>query len=312
MKRYSNSNISILNILAAAIVICLMAGIIVLLSPDRTFATDVTIGQATNGEGGRISGCTAGDQTGKEVSLSGWSYRSGLSAPNHWVYVFRAKDPEVAKKMAAAMKAAADNACVGYDQKTPDRYSFYDEAQKVGWDIEAIETNCETTCASAVSVCLNAAGVEAPRQWSSGAVYNYLMSTDQFYCYTDSEYTASPDKLLPGDILCNPRTHTAMVVESPNPFLYEVKYSDTSGEEQTDQAEEGSKISLNLNNGKTTRSIKVDSAVDLNEYAPEKQGYEFDGWDKVEDGSYSARYKGTLAPVRTTGNINEGKKQLKD
>lgn len=277
-------------VITAFLVICLFAGLFFINVSVPAYAeSSVKLGQANCGEGGKLRGCRAGDSTGKEVAVSGWSYSGSSGSSFHWVYVFRAKDPEVGRKLAEAMKAAAANGHVGYDQSVPDRFSFYDEAKKVGWDISAISNNCETTCASAVSVCCNAAGIATPRMLYSGIVYKELMATGAFDVYTDSSYTASSANLLPGDILCNPKRHTAMVVESPNPFVYEVNYSDDAGKDQTDYAEEGSTINLNLNNGEEAVALTADGKIDLEKYNPEKEHYKFSGWEKVGTNAYSAR-----------------------
>ncbi len=292
--------------------ICLFAGLFCINVAVPVYAEpSVKLGQANCGEGGKLRGCRAGDQSGKEVAISGWQYSGSSSSSFHWVYVFRAKDPEVGRKLADSMKAAAANGCVGYDQNTPDRFSLYDEAKKVGWDISAVSNNCETTCASVVSVCCNAAGISTPRMLYSGIVYKELMATGAFDCYTSGSYTASPANLLPGDILCNPKRHTAMVVESPNPFVYEVNYSDDAGKDQTDYAEEGSTISLNLNNGEEAVALTADSSIDLEEYKPDKQHYKFSGWEKVGENAYSAQFQASMAPIAISSDDKSDLKPLK-
>ena len=266
----------------------------------------VTIGQATNGEGGKLRGCKAGDQSGGEVSLSSWSYGKSSGSAFHWKYVFRAKDPSIGKALAENMKAAAANDHIGYDQDSPDRYSFYDAAAAADWDISAISTNCETTCASAVSVCLNAAGVKVPKLWYSGIVARDLENTGQFYCYTSSDYTASPAKLLPGDILVTPDKHTAMVVESPNHFQFEVTYKESGAEEETSVlAEEGSEIHLVLNNGEEVKTIVIEDEVNLAEYTPEKGDFKFTGWKKTTDDVFSAEFEGGGSAIKTTNGIEK-------
>lgn len=286
-------------------IILLLAGILTMLfivmsSTAFVSAASVKIGQATNGEGGKLTGCRAGDQSGSEVTVCNWSYSSKPGSSYHWVYVFRAKDPAVAKAIAANMKAAAANNHIGYDKKNPDRCSFYDQAKKNNWNIASITTNCETTCASAVSVCLNAAGVNVPRMWYSGIVYKGIMKTGQFYCYTSSDYTASCAKLLPGDILCNPKRHTAMVVESPNAFQYDVTYQNTSGKTDVARVEEGNIVELNLNNGQAVTGVKVDKAIDLKKYQPKKNGHTFKGWKQVGENSFSAQFDSSLASIQTS------------
>lgn len=257
----------------------------------------VVIGQATNGEGGKLRGCTAGDQSGSEVSLGSWGYGSGAYK---WKYVFRAKDPSVAKKMAENMKAAAANNHVGYDQNSPDRNTFYDEAKKVGWDISAITTNCETTCGSAISVCINAAGIEVPRTWYSEIIPRDIMKTGAFDAYTTSDFVASDAKLLPGDILCNPDAHSAMVVESPNKFTFIVSYKDDKGNDAETEITEGDSVYLNLNNGKNSESVVVENEVDLKDYEPEKKSYDFSGWTQTDENTFSANYESSTGAIKTS------------
>ena len=274
-----------------------VAAMVVFFAPVHpAYADSVVVGEACSGEGGKLHGCSAGDQSGSEVDLGGWSCGGASS----WDYVLRAKDPSIAKKLAANMIAACNNDHVGYDQDSPDRDSLYDAAKANNWDIAGITTNCETTCASVVSVCLNAAGVSVPRTWCSGEVRDDVMATGMFDCYTSSDYTRSSAKLLPGDILVNDEVHTAMVVESPNPFEFEVKYQDTKGKAQTTKVVEGDNIQLNLNNGKKVQSVKIEDTTDLSTYKPEKQGASFSGWkhDDEED-VFVAQYKPSVMAIQT-------------
>ena len=179
MKKKATAN----RIVMTVLLISLFAGLFCINVTVPAYAdSGVKIGQATNGEGGSLRGCRAGDQSGGEVSISGWTYGSSSGSPFHWKYVLRAKDPEVGRKLAEAMKAAAANDHVGYDQDTPDRYSFFEQAERVNWDISAISKNCETTCASAISVCCNAAGIRTPKLLYSEIVYEELMKIPGVVC----------------------------------------------------------------------------------------------------------------------------------
>ena len=272
--------------------------VVFFVAPYYTYAEGGTlIGQATSDERGGISGGRAGNQSGKELSIDRWSYGRGAFK---WEYVFRAKDPAIAKKLAENMKAACANKHIGYDRDYPDKTSLYDAAKAENWDISAVSVDCETTCVDVVSVCINAAGIDAPRNWSSSLVYGDLMPTDQFYCYTTKDYLASTDKLLPGDILCNPSgPHTAMVVESPNSFYFDVSYKDSSGEDQTTQVKDGDDIIINPNNGKKPISLKIETTTDLGQYNPKREGSTFKGWEQTGEGVFAAEYQSTLMPIRT-------------
>lgn len=281
-----------MTMIACAFVLCLVVSFFIALSP--VYAVGTVIGQAAAGEGGSLSGNVAGDQSGHEVAVS--NYRGGK-----WTYVFRAKDPATAKKIAQFMKDACANDHIGYDMK--DRMTLYYVAEANNWDLTTITTNCETTCVDLVSVCLNAAGVKAPYGWSSKAVYGDLMPTGLFECIPGSEYSAS--MALPGDILCAPdMPHTAMIVESPNPFYFDVTYKDSKGQSQTTKVMDGSEIKLNLNNGKKEVPVTIETTTDLSEYEPDRDGAKFKGWSKNDDDSFSAKYQSEMAAI-STGNVRK-------
>ena len=197
MARLSRKRLTAI-LLAAAL---LVTGAIMLDPMSASASASVKIGQATSTETGGIRGGKAGDQTGGEVGIGKWTYSSKSGAYNNWKYVIRAKDPALAKKLADSMKKACLNNHIGYDQKAPDRFSCYDEAKAVGWDLSKIKNDCETTCASIISVCLNGAGINVGRYWDSSMVYNDLKQTGKFNIFSSSEFTASPNLLEPGDIL---------------------------------------------------------------------------------------------------------------
>lgn len=179
-------------------------------------ASSVKIGQATSGENGKLRNCKAGDQSGKEVSITSWTYSSKSGVYNNWKYIYRAKDDAVSKKIASAMKATCDNNHVGYDQSGKDRGTFYDEAKKVNWNISKITKDCETTCASVASVCLNAAGISAPRYMDSSTIQSFFKGRTDFITIKDSKYTSKDTYLEAGDILVSPGKHTCIVISSPN------------------------------------------------------------------------------------------------
>ena len=178
----------------------------------------VYIGQATADERGKTSGGTAGDQKGGEVSITKWSYSSSASY-NHWTAVCRLKDTSKRLIVAQAMIDTCKNNHIGYDIQKPDRFTAYDEAAKVNWDISKITKNCETTCSQAVSMCLRAAGVSvkwAPRMANVAILTSKIKESGLFTIYTDSAHVAKSSALKPGDILLS-ATHVAVVVKVPSP-----------------------------------------------------------------------------------------------
>ena len=178
----------------------------------------VYIGQATSDERGKTSGGTAGDQAGGEVNMSKWSY-SAQASYNHWTQVCRIKDSNKCLIIAQAMIDTCNNNHIGYDTQSPDRYTAYDAASKVNWDISKITINCETTCSQAVSMCLRAAGVSAtyaPRLATVDIIKNKIKESNLFTIYTSNEYVSRSDFLQVGDILIS-ATHVAVVVKAPAP-----------------------------------------------------------------------------------------------
>ena len=210
-------------LLAAAMIL----GSVAFVSPAAE-AGSVVIGQATSNEKGGMRGGKAGDQTKDEVALGSWSYSSKKGAYNNWKYLFRAKDPKVAKKMAEAMKAACANDKIGYDASAPDRFSLYDEAAKVSRDLAAVKKKCETTCGQLVGTCIYAAGIPTPRYYDASVIHDDLVKSGQFYKFTDKKHLKKSDLLEPGDVLVSPGVHTVMVVESPNYAGKEAKNGDIS------------------------------------------------------------------------------------
>lgn len=169
----------------------------------------IMIGQASIDENGRISGGQAGNQSGRELNKSNW-YSNG------WTLLIRAKDPNVAEKMAKACEAGVANKNIGYDQYQ--RNTLRAEAKKAGWNLAAIKTPCETDCSAFMAVCAEAAGVNIDVAYTQGnAPATFQMrqqwaKTGKFDMLTDSKYLTSSQYLRRGDVLVNELRHTVMVL----------------------------------------------------------------------------------------------------
>lgn len=165
----------------------------------------VRLGSARIDEHGNISGGTAGDQTGKEVSIQPW-YKNKKG----WI-VLRAKDNFTRLSIAAAMEAACFNDRIGYDQSQ--RNTLYAQAKLVGFNPSLVMIACETDCSALVRVCLAYAGIAVP-DFNTSNERSVLMATGKFELLTDPKYTQSPDYLLRGDILVTAtKGHTAVVLD---------------------------------------------------------------------------------------------------
>lgn len=165
------------------------------------------VSNSPHNEKGAIKGGIAGDQTGHEWELVSW-----YNMP--WNVVLRyTKDKNVGLKLAELGCAAALNNQIGYDQ--PDRYSYWTELQKVNYDPSKITKPCNVDCSDGVLANVKAVGYYLGlKNLQNVNIYGYTgnMSTELqqagFTALTDSKFTASPDYLLPGDILLKVGKHT--------------------------------------------------------------------------------------------------------
>lgn len=166
----------------------------------------VRVGSARIDENGKLLNGQAGDQTGLEVAVEPWYLHQ-----KGWV-VIRAKDPQVAEKIAWDMEAACANALIGYDQSTS--WDLYDKSKQYGWDCSKLSVPAETDCSSLVRVCVAfAIGKSVP--WFSTLNQEIVLGETGFFdILTDAKYTQSPDCLKRGDILCTcTQGHTVVVLD---------------------------------------------------------------------------------------------------
>jgi hypothetical protein len=168
----------------------------------------IKIGHASADENTKAKGGKAGDQTGREVVIQDWYLRTG-----GWTEVFRAKDSNIAEKIAKAMEQACLNDNIGYDQGQ--RTTLYEKVKTLNWNLSKVKEKCECDCTSLVAVCVNAAGVKVSRDMYIGNQKVVLHNTGKFETLTDSKYLIKPDHLKRGDILLGPG-HTAIVVSVSN------------------------------------------------------------------------------------------------
>lgn len=169
----------------------------------------IKIGHSSVDENGRYNSGTAGDQTGKEVCVRDW-YNNG------WSVLLRAKDPAVAEKIAKACEDGCANSKIGYDQY--ERNTLRARAKEVNWDLSKITTACECDCASFVTVCAEAAGINMDSTYTSGnapvtsTMRAKFRATGAFDVLTDSKYLTGTSYLQRGDILVKETAHTVIVL----------------------------------------------------------------------------------------------------
>ena len=150
-------------------------------------------------------GGKAGDQGGE------WEIRSWYNRP--WDCVLRYPDQNVREWIALLGIEAANNNNIGYDQN--ERYSYWNQLQKVGYRPSKITAPCEADCSAGVIANVKAVGylknISALK--NIGATYTGNMRSSfknaGFQVLTDSKYRSGTEYLMPGDILLNDVHHTA-------------------------------------------------------------------------------------------------------
>ena len=181
----------------------------------------VLIAEAVHDEKKRYSAGVAGDQTGDEVRIRRWYSRP-------WNYVLRWTDRDMANKFAYAMRAAANNPNIGYDQGQ--RNTLLTKSKPFKYD-PAKATTCECDCSSLVSVAAMYAGVPEGKlfKWgncsTTGNLRSRLISGNWVTAYSSKDFTKTDVKLVVGDILLYEGHHVAAVIESSNKLI--IKDMDT-------------------------------------------------------------------------------------
>lgn len=169
----------------------------------------VKIGHSSIDENGRTKGGKAGDQTGKEVVIRNY-YTKG------WNFVLRAKDKDIANRMAKQCEDGCNNPHIGYDQNQ--RMSIRTQAKLVGMQLDRINADCECDCSSFMSVCAECAGVPIPYPNGNAATTSTMktvfMNTGYFDLLTDEKYLVDDKYLCRGDILVSVGEHTVMALDN--------------------------------------------------------------------------------------------------
>ena len=166
------------------------------------------IGHASINELGRTSGGKAGDNNGREVCFS-------TLPKKNWSFVLRAKDKNIAEKIAKYCEDGCRNDHIGYSQ--PRRNTLRTQAKLVGMDLSRIINDCECDCSSFVSVCCECAGIPIPYNNNNAPTTSTLksafMNTGYFDLYTDSKYLQDDKYLKRGDIINAIGSHVVIILE---------------------------------------------------------------------------------------------------
>lgn len=162
----------------------------------------IIIGSARIDEKGKTSGGAAGDQKQKASP----DYSGEVSMQDFYVskkgwLVLRAKDPEIAEKIAAAMKQACNNPNVGYNQLNRGEVIKYGTASS---------KKCGCDCTSLLRQCIIEASGKDPGNFTTANESTYLVASGMF---EKIEYTSNMN-LFVGDVLVTKtKGHTVVVVE---------------------------------------------------------------------------------------------------
>lgn len=166
------------------------------------------IGHASINELGKTSGGKAGDNNTREVCFS-------TLPKKNWSFVLRAKDKDIAEKIAKYCEDGCRNDHIGYSQ--PHRMTLRTQAKLVGMDLSRIKTDCECDCSSFVSVCCECAGIPIPYASNNAPTTSTLkssfMNTGYFDLLTDNKYLQNDKYLKRGDIINAIGSHVVIILE---------------------------------------------------------------------------------------------------
>ena len=164
----------------------------------------VYVGNAVCDENGNARGGQPGNQTGRELRIQPWYLNK-----KGW-RVFRAKDSEVAKKIAWDCKAACENMAIGYNQST--RNTLYNAAKPFDFDCAKVTELCECDCSSLVRVCILYAGIKI-NDFNTSSEPTRLLATGAFDEMVGEKYTDSSDYLMEGDVAVTcTKGHTLVIL----------------------------------------------------------------------------------------------------
>lgn len=151
-------------------------------------------------ENGNIVGGKQGDQTGREVVKQDFYDDS-------WHTVYRAKEVAIAKHMVKGAEQIAKNDHIGYSQDR--RYTMFEEAKKVNFNFDKIETDCSCDCSQMIATLIMSTGINVKKEFFTWNMDGIMNATGQF----DKIPYQKGMVLKAGDIVLK-TGHVVMVVES--------------------------------------------------------------------------------------------------
>ena len=185
---------------------------------------------AVRDESGGIDGLIPGDQDKKEVRRQQYYARNDKGVS--WAWVLRARDPQLAERIAHNMELIVDNDNIGYSQKH--RMAWYNSTIANGGDIT--KARGDGDCSSTVTGSTVLAGGNVPKNLSTKTMLNAFKASKQFEILTDAIYIQSSDYLRRGDILLR-IGHTAVIADNgPMAWATEVPEADAADQLPTGPA----------------------------------------------------------------------------
>ena len=228
-------------------------------------------------ERGNVMGGKAGDQTGREVRTGNY-YNFGQT------YCVRARNGEIADRIARCALAIAKNDDVGYDQSQ--RETLYNEMAVLLWKSYDVKHKCECDCSELAVCCANyALKCQAfPASLYSGNIVPVMTRSNQFVKITIGKGFI-PQR---GDIIVAPGKHVIIAVGTGGA---NISY------DKTPVYEIGETYKLNVN-------LKVRTGAGVNYKQKKRSDLTADGKKHAQNVTYAVLLKGTKVTckaVKTVG-----------
>lgn len=179
------------------------------------------IAHASIGENGKVTGGSAGDQTGKEVCIREWYNKP-------WNYLLHIKNDKIRKQFGNNMIDIANNNNVGYNQSS--RNTLLTQAIKVNFVFTKITTKCNTDCSAMVTAALLGAIYTILGKEEYQKAYKVLYSGSNcrttstlrsglntlglITVYNSREYIGGTSKAVYGDIYIKEGSHVVCYVDT--------------------------------------------------------------------------------------------------
>lgn len=147
----------------------------------------IKIGHAVMDENGTTVGLTAGDQTGKEITIAKWYAKN--KAGRVWRYYLECTDAAMAERTAQYMEQICADSAYGYSQ---DKVRRWDGHRSIvanrGLTADA---GGDFDCSSLIICCYILAGLNLEQDGYTGNLREKLLATGKFKSYSDSAHVST-------------------------------------------------------------------------------------------------------------------------